>query len=202
MADRRIRILLAATGLVAVGMGCSSPAESESSAVAVETIPVVVGETIQVSEAPAHPVVVESRDLCDAAFSSSVATDALPLAAPVRWMHRLGYEDQQWDQHDTESHGRGRWIGPEPGSLACISASRQPVDSYRGGGTAFRRVWTVRLVPWGDGSVFLERVFIGGAPPPAFVCFAADPELCDAYGSSPVEALEDWLDHLMGEASS
>jgi len=211
VADRRIGILLVATGLVVVGAGCSSPAESESSVVTVETAPVdetpadtvLVGDTIQVvvSEAPADTVLSESRRLCDAAFLSSVATDALAPAAPARWMIRQDYEDEKWDQYDTGGIIRPdrSWIGPEPRTLACINESRKPEGSYQAGGTAFRRVWTIRLVRWEDGSVFAERLFSGGAPPSMTLCWEGTQ--CNDYGSQPVEALRDWLDHLMSEAS-
>ena len=192
VADRRIGILLVATGLVAVGMGCSSqgdiPAESETSQVVV------------VERTPSP----ESRRLCDAAFSSSVATDALALAAPTLWLIREEYEADSTAIFSQENEGWmihlvGSGIETEPRTLACISESREWEGKYEGGGDAFRRVWTVRLVRWGEGSAFVEQVFSGGAPPSGIFCDEGPG--CDGYGLAPIEALEDWLDDLIGEAS-
>jgi len=186
--------------VVAVSVGCSPqggmPAASESERVVVSTVPA----SEIVVEPPADPVLAEARSLCDGAFSSPLATDVSAPAPPARWLTKREYENELWTQPTGDTEGvtmpDGSWVGPEPNTLVCILEGREVAGRYEGGGPAFRRIWTTRVVSCEDGTVLVEQVFQGGDPPIVTLCPEGVTE-CPGYGPEPEQALRDWLEELI-----
>ena len=199
-----VGLTIGVLGILTFSMSCASQTVTPS-AVVVATVKVegtveVVSTVVEVIVTP-EPELARSMDLCEAAFSSAPGENSSTPQRPVRSLVILEYREDRWRDTARSVFPDEVRSGPGFATLICIKESRQKVGTYDKGGTAYKRIWTVRLVNWQDGTIFAEEVFQGTAPPLMNLCPQDNPQ-CDGYGNPPIESTREWVIRLMEESTS
>ncbi len=107
--------------------------------------------------------------LCDKAYSSSVEPGS--PEAPVLIILNKEYEGKKWEIY---KHPFIETVSVNAKTIVCIRESREEDGNYiyyegkdrQRSGTAYRRIWDIRLVQFENGSFIGKGSFVGGNPPP------------------------------------
>lgn len=160
------------------------------------------GEQVQESEVwpTLPPELSKAQTLCEEAFLPNVERHSSTPESPFCRLFKREYRDESWgyslsDADPLEPSCAG------VNAVICIREGREPEGRHSGGGVVYRKVWSVRLVDWHDGTVLEKAAFRGTPPLWIVLCPETNPD-CDGYGDPPKEEFKNWFFGLIGKPDS